>query len=157
MSRTFFRRREISGFPRLSLNYRTAAMPCLCWFRLCVPLTAVSGRPVSQSVTNSILDGVPSVLCRFRRSVQSMPSGVPAVVSSTVCMIPYAAPFVNRYFSLFLCPLASGSDAVRFSELFGVVFSALFTLSVLFPNLNYFSASGKEKGDLLFFDMLLNF
>lgn len=65
--KNFFRRREISGFPRLSLNYRTAAMPCLYWFRLCVPLTAVSGRPVSQSVTNSILDGFPSVLCRFRR------------------------------------------------------------------------------------------
>lgn len=81
----------------------------------------------------------------------------PAVVSSTVCMIPYAALFVNKYFSLFLRLLASGSDAVRYSELFGVVFSALFYVSVLFSHYNYFSAIGKEKCDLSFFDMLLNF
>lgn len=93
--KNFFRRREISGFPLLRLYYRTAAMPCTYWFRLCVPLTAVSGRPVSQSVTNSILTA--SRLCY----IQSMPFGVPAVGSSTVCMIPYAAPFVNKYFSLF--------------------------------------------------------
>lgn len=81
----------------------------------------------------------------------------PAVASSTVCMIPYAAQFVNMYFSLFLRLLASGSDAVRFSELFGVVFSALFQYSVLFHNYNYFSARGKENGDLSFFDMPMNF
>lgn len=44
-----------------------------------------------------------------------------------------------------------------FSELFGVVFSALFQILVLFRNYNYFSARGKENGDLSFFDMLLNF
>lgn len=72
-------------------------------------------------------------------------------------MIPYAAQFVNKYFSLFLCLLASRSDAVRFSELFGAVFSVLFQILVLFKHINYFSAIGKEKCDLSFFDMLLNF
>nr|DAN85578.1 MAG TPA: hypothetical protein [Caudoviricetes sp.] len=52
-------------------------MPCPYWFRLCVPLTAVSGRPVSQSVTNSILTA--SRLCYAVSGVyvQSMPFGVP--------------------------------------------------------------------------------
>jgi hypothetical protein len=141
---------------RSSLLHR-AAMPCPYWFRLCAPLTDVSVRPVSQSVTNSILtasrpcyavSGVPSSQCR---------SGVPAVVSSTVCMIPYAAQFVNQYFSLFLASFDFRIHSALFSELFGVVFSALFQISALFPHYNYFSVSGKEKGSLSFFDMLLNF
>lgn len=60
-------------------------------------------------------------------------------------------------FRFFLHPLLFRSDAVRFSELFGVVFSALFHISALFHNYNYFSTIGKEKCDLSFFDMLLNF
>lgn len=80
-----------------------------------------------------------------------------AVVSSTVCMIPYAAQFVNKYFSLFPTSFAFRIRFSPLSELFGVVFSALFKISVLFPNYKYFSASGREKGDLSFFDMLLNF
>ena len=72
-------------------------------------------------------------------------------------MIPYAAQFVNMYFSLFLHPFIPISDSFNFSELFGVVFSALFYVSVIFHNYNYFSVSGKEKGGLSFFDMLLYF
>lgn len=72
-------------------------------------------------------------------------------------MIPYAAPFVNNEFSLFCYPLIPAPDFVHFSELFGVVYSALFQFSVLFPHYNYFSVIGKEKCDLSFFDMPLNF
>ena len=113
--KNFFRRREISGFPRLSLNYRTAAMPCLYWFRLCVPLTAVSGRPVSQSVTNSILDGFPSVLCRFRRlrpvnAVRRSRRRVIDCLHDTICRA-----VCQQVFFAFLAPFGF---LIRFSPLF---------------------------------------
>lgn len=63
----------------------------------------------------------------------------------------------QQVFSLFLASVGFRIHSALFSELFGVVFSALFQILVLFPNYNYFSASGKEKGGLSFFDMLIHF
>lgn len=61
---------------RSSLLHR-AAMPCPYWFRLCAPLTDVSVRPVTQSVTNSILTASRPCYAVSGVYVQSMPFGVP--------------------------------------------------------------------------------
>nr|DAH63828.1 MAG TPA: hypothetical protein [Caudoviricetes sp.] len=75
-----------------------------------------------------------------------MPFGVPAVVSSTVCMIPYAAQFVNKYFSLFSCirwlPDPVQSSFPNFSASLSLLY---FSYQCFFELLIIFQLAKKKK------------